>query len=121
MLYKFFIYLYAKIKIKVYDDKFNTISWDLHVPEIRVIGELFTVFSIDSLLVYEKKHYLEVYLDNCAYKIVNTEMIDYLDGKSFKSDENKFLINWFYQHCVTIELTYAEKLMLLKLIKVKNT
>ena len=47
-------------------------------------------------------------------------MIDYLDGKRFKSDENKFLINWFYQHCVTIELTYAEKLMLLKLIKVKN-
>ena len=114
------MYLYAKNKIKEYDDKFNTISWDLHVPEIGVIGELFTVFSIDSLLLYEKKYYLQVYLDNCAYKIVNTELIDYHEDKLSKSDENKFLINWSYKHCITIEPTYAVKLILLELIKVKN-
>ena len=34
---------------------------------------------IDSLLVCENKYYLEVYLDNCAYKIVNKQMTDYLD------------------------------------------
>ena len=28
------------------------------------------VISIDSLLVYDKKFYLQVYLDNCASKIV---------------------------------------------------
>ena len=27
--------------------------------------------SINSLLVYDKKCYLQVYLDKCAYKIVN--------------------------------------------------
>ena len=26
---------------------------------------------INSLLVYENKCYLQVYLDNCAYKIIN--------------------------------------------------
>ena len=47
-------------------------------------------------------------------------MIDYLHDKLSKSDENKFLINWSYKHCITIEPTYAVKLILLELIKVKN-
>ena len=37
--------------------------------------ESFTIISIDSLLVYENKFYLQVYLDSCTYKIVNIEMI----------------------------------------------
>ena len=32
--------------------------------------ESFTIISIDSLLVYDEKSYLQVYLDNCAYEIV---------------------------------------------------
>ena len=51
----------------------------LNVPEDDIECETFTVISIDSLLVYENKHYLQVYLDNCAYKIINKQMIDYLD------------------------------------------
>ena len=37
--------------------------------------ESFTIISIDSLLVYENKFYLQIYLDSCTYKIVNIEMI----------------------------------------------
>ena len=33
----------------------------------------FTVISIDYLLVYNKKYYLKVYLDNCAYKTVKSK------------------------------------------------
>ena len=40
--------------------------------------------DIDSLLVYENKHYLQVYLDNCVYKIVNRQMADYLDENLFE-------------------------------------
>ena len=46
--------------------------------------ESFTVISIDSLLVYKQKYYLQVYLDNCAYKIVNKQMADYLDENLFE-------------------------------------
>ena len=67
-----------------------------------------------------KKYYLQVYLDNCAYKIVYTEMIDYLDGNLSKSDENKFLINWSYKYCITIELTYAKKIDVTKTNKSKE-
>ena len=51
-----------------------------NVPEHDIECESFTVISIDSLLVYNKKCYLQVYLENCAYKIVKKkQMTDYLD------------------------------------------
>ena len=45
------------------------------------------------ILFYESKYYLvlqQVYLDNCAYKIVDKQMIDYLNDHLFDSDENQF-------------------------------
>ena len=47
----------------------------MNAPEDGVECESFTIISIDSLLVYENKFYLQVYLDSCTYKIVNIEMI----------------------------------------------
>ena len=49
------------------------------MPENDIECESFTVISIDSLLLYENKYYLQVYLDNCVYKIVHKQMTDYLD------------------------------------------
>ena len=46
------------------------------------------MISTDSLLVYENQYYLQVYLDNCAYEIINTQIKDYLDDNHFKTDEN---------------------------------
>ena len=46
----------------------------------------FTVISIDSLLVYENKYYLQLYLDNCAYNTGNKQMTDYLDDKLFDTN-----------------------------------
>ena len=56
----------------------------LNVPEDDVECESFTVISVDSLLVYNKKYYLQVCLENCAYKTVNKQMTDYLDGNLFE-------------------------------------
>ena len=46
----------------------------MNVPEDYIECECFTVISIGSLLVYENKYYLQVYLDNYACKIVNKQM-----------------------------------------------
>ena len=46
--------------------------------------ESFTLISIHSILVYDKKYYLQLYLDNSAYKTLNKQMIDYLDEKVFE-------------------------------------
>ena len=72
------------------------------MPEDGIGCDSFTVISIDLLLVYENKYYLQVYLNNCAYKIANKQMTDYL----------KF---W-----ITIELIQGKELILLKVTFVKN-
>ena len=60
------------------------------MPEDAVEHEFLTITSIDSLLANENKYYLQEYLDNCAYKIVNTKMIDYLGDNLFESDKLVF-------------------------------
>ena len=68
-------------KIKKYGGKSSFYSRGLNVPENSVECEYFTISSNDSLLVYENKYYLQLYLDNCANKIVNKQMTNYLDDK----------------------------------------
>ena len=75
---------YIKTKIRIYSDKVCTNFRGLNVPEEGIECESFTVISIDSLPVYENKYYLQVYLDNCPYKIVNNKMTDYLDQYPFE-------------------------------------
>ena len=73
-----------KTKIKTYSDKVCTNFRGLNVPEDDIGCESFTVTSIDSLLIYKNKYYLQVYLDNCAYNIANKQMTDYLDDNLFE-------------------------------------
>ena len=58
------------------------------MPEDYIECESFTVISIDSLLVCENKYYLQVYLDNCANKIIDKQMIYYLVDNFFETDED---------------------------------
>ena len=58
------------------------------MPEGDVECESFTVIFIDYLLVYKSKYYLQVYLDNCASRIVDKQMIDYHGDHPFETDEN---------------------------------
>ena len=62
---------YIKTKIRTYGDKVYTSFGGLNVPEDDIKCKSFTVVSIGSLLVYENKYYLQVYIDNCAYKIID--------------------------------------------------
>ena len=68
----------------IYGDKVYTNFRDLNVPEDDIECEFFTVISIDSLLVYENKYYLQVCLDNWAYKIANKQITDYFDNSLFE-------------------------------------
>ena len=75
---------YIKTKIRTYGDKVYASFLVLNTPENYIELESFTVISIESLLKYENKYYLQVYLNNCAYKIVNKQMTDYLDENLFE-------------------------------------
>ena len=70
---------YTKTKTRTYiNNKFFTNFRGLNVPEDDIKCKSFTVISIDSLLVYENKYYLQVYLDRCAYNVMGSRMIDYI-------------------------------------------
>ena len=43
---------------------------DLYVPEDFIECQPFTAISIYSLLVYNEKYYLQVFLENFVYKII---------------------------------------------------
>ena len=75
---------YIKTIIRTCRDKVYTNFRGLNVSEDDIECESFTVISIDSLHVYENKYYLQVCLDNCAPKIANKEMTDYLDDDLFE-------------------------------------
>ena len=75
---------YIKTKIKTYGDKFYTNFRGLNVPEDDIECQFFTVISIDSLLVYNNKYYLQIYSDNCAYIFFNKQITDYLDENRFE-------------------------------------
>ena len=60
-----------KTKVKTYHNKVHFKIRGLNVSQDDIEGESFTVISIDSLLVYEDKCYLQVYLDKHAYKTAN--------------------------------------------------
>ena len=73
-----------KTKIRTYGDNIYTNFCGLNVPEDDIKCESFTVNSIDSLLIYKNKYYLQVYLDNRGYKIANKQITDYLDENLFE-------------------------------------
>ena len=77
-----------KTKIGTYGVKVYTIAHGLNMPEDSVEYKSFAVICIGSLLFYENKYYLQIYLDDRAYKIIDTQMIDYLDDNLFESDRN---------------------------------
>ena len=69
---------YVKPKIITYGYNIYINFRGLNVPKDSVECKSFIIISIYSLLVYENKFYLQVYLDNCTSKTVNKRMIDYL-------------------------------------------
>ena len=46
--------------------------------------ESFTIICVYSLLVYENKYYLQIYLDDCVCKFVDKQIIDCLDDNPFR-------------------------------------
>ena len=74
---------YIKAEIKRYSNKVYNKFSNLTVQEKEVECTSLTIISIYSLLAYYNKYYMQVYLDNSAYNIVNTGMLGYLNDNRF--------------------------------------
>ena len=67
--------------------------------------------SIYFLHVYENKYYIQVYLQNCTYKIVDNEIVEYILIIIFlvlMKINFLILMNGFYKCYITIKLTYVK-------------
>ena len=63
---------YIKTKRRTYADKVYTNFCGLNVSEEYMECKFFTVISIDFVLAYENKHYLQVYLDTMVFTKLQT-------------------------------------------------
>ena len=67
--------------------------------------------SIYFLHVYENKYYIQVYLENCTYKIVDNEIVEYILIIIFlvlMKINFLILMNGFSKCYITIKLTYVK-------------
>ena len=81
------------------------------MPEDGIEYESFTIISVHSLLVY--KYYLQVYLDNFAYKIVNSQMVDYC-GDYFWVWWVFDFINMLYKYCIMHDISKSDAINLIE-------
>ena len=58
----------------------------LNVSEDGAECETFIIILLDSLLVYENKYYLQIYLDNCASKVLDKQLADNHGDHLFNSN-----------------------------------
>ena len=75
---------YIKTKIKIYGDKIYTNFRGLDVQKMIQNVNLLQSFLLILYLYSTKNITFKVYLDNCAYKIVNNQVTDHLHENLFE-------------------------------------
>ena len=60
---------YIKTKVKTFSSMINTLFSGNEIPKARNHCICIAIICIDSVLRVDKKNYLQVYLEQCNYKI----------------------------------------------------
>ena len=58
----------------------NTLIPDIEIPKERNHYICIAAVCIDSILKVDKKNYLQVYLEQCKYKIKERKLVDFIDA-----------------------------------------
>ena len=72
---------YLKAKVRQFDGKIKTNFLGDKVPKENEHYIFIACITIDSVLRMEKKNYLQVYLEECKYKIKKTRMAKFINTK----------------------------------------
>ena len=83
MLYR--CVLIDKQQLKYGNKIYTNSRSSLNVSEDVIENVHFFQSFLLILFLFIRKYYLLLYLDNCAYKIVNKQMIDYFDDRLFET------------------------------------
>ena len=72
---------YIKTKVKTFNNTINTLFSGYEIPKERNQYICISAICIDSVLRVDKKNYLQVYLEQCKYKIRKRKLVDFIDDK----------------------------------------
>ena len=86
---------YLKTKVREYDGVIKTNFLDNGIPKENMHYTCIACITIDSVMKMDKKYFLQVYLEECKYKIkkmsrfINAELDLELDSKSDSQSDDK--------------------------------
>ena len=82
---------YIKIKIKSYGDKGNTNFQGKKIPKENALYKCLSLIMLDSVIRVNKKHYPQILLKECKYKIKENKMENLInDNLDLSSSDNEF-------------------------------
>ena len=80
---------YIESKVKTFSSVINTFFSENEIPKERNHYICVAAICIDSVLRIEKKNYLQVYLEQCKYKIKRRKPVDFIDAEvDLSSDDS---------------------------------
>ena len=83
---------YIKTKVKTFNNSINTLFSGDEIPKERIRHVCISAVCIDSVLRIDKKHYPQVYLEQCKYKIRKRELVNFIDDAvDLSPDDSDYL------------------------------
>ena len=72
---------YIKTEVKTFSSMINTLFSDNEIPKEKNNYICIAAICIDSVLRVGKKNYLQIYLEQCKYKMKKRKLVDFVDDE----------------------------------------
>ena len=72
---------YIKTEVKTFSSMINTLFSDNEIPIEKNHYICIAAICIDSVLRVGKKNYLQIYLEQCKYKMKKRKLVDFVDDE----------------------------------------
>ena len=82
-------YKYLKTKVREYDGVIKTNFLGNGVPKENMNYTCIACITIDSVMRMEKKNYLQVYLEECKYRMKKTKMTKFIEAELESEPESE--------------------------------
>ena len=84
---------YIKAKVREFNGVIRTNFSDNKIPKENMHYTCIAWITTDSLMRMEKKNYLQVYLEECKYKMKRTKMTKFIEAELESESESKLESN----------------------------
>ena len=79
---------YIKAKVREFDNKIQTNFLDDEAPKENMHYTCIACIAVDSVIKMDKKNYLQVYLEECKYKVKKIQMSRFINAELKSNSES---------------------------------